>query len=382
MKIEIVHSISEISEQTWDALVGEHPFQRHAFLHALERCGCVGKSTGWMPAHILIKDTTEIVACAAAYVKNHSMGEYVYDFSWARAAEAHRIPYYPKLVVTSPFSPVEGPRLHARNNEARRALAEAIPQVAQSLGCASAHVLFSRSSERDILEGSGGFVRTGLQYHWENHSYESFDDYLNALRSRRRKEVRRERRAVKDVGIETRVWAGNELPTNIGRDIFEFYVQTHENYGWTGYLNQEFFDDILTNMREYMVFCGAYRGDELVGGAFCLRDTERLYGRYWGAREEIAHLHFETALYAPIEWSIAQGIQVIEPGAGGQHKFRRGFMPRKTYSNHWHFEPSFHRALAEFCAREQQAIDAHIEDLILHSTPFRREDGDFNTRES
>lgn len=372
MKTEVVHSIAEIDEARWNALVGEHPFQQHAFLLGLERFGCVGPGTGWTPAHLIVRENGVLVGVAAAYIKTHSMGEYVYDFQWARAAQMHRIAYYPKLVVTSPFSPVEGPRVHAATSEARRELAQSIPRIAQELACAGAHVLFPTREMAEEIEDYGAFTRVAFQFHWENHSYKSFDDYLNDLRSRRRKEIRRERRAVHDHAIDVRVLEGDEIPMAYAKDIFEFYDLTHEAYGWTGYLNEAFFTHLLTNMPESLVFFGAYQEDALIAGAFCLRDRKRLYGRYWGTREAIDQLHFETALYRPIEWAIKQGIEVIEPGAGGQHKFRRGFMPRTTYSSHWHFEPSFHEALADFCAREREAIETHIEELITDSTPFRR----------
>lgn len=373
MKPRIVRHIDEIAEDVWNALVGDDPFQRHAFLHGLELCGCVGPGTGWAPSYIVLEDATEIVGVAAAYIKTHSMGEYVYDFQWARAAQMHGIPYYPKLVVTSPFSPVEGTKLHAKNDEARRVLAQSIPHLAEALGCVGAHVLFAHSYECELMEGFGAMTRVSHQFHWENEAYASFDDYLGALRSRRRKEIRRERRAVHKAGIDVRVLEGSKISLELASDIFEFYDRTHAEYGWTGYLNERFFSDLLKNMPESIVFFGAYRGDELIAGAFCLRDAERLYGRYWGTREDISQLHFETALYAPIEWAIREGVRVIEPGAGGQHKFRRGFMPRRTYSSHWHVAPSFHEALQSFCAREARAIDTHIEELIRTSTPFRRD---------
>lgn len=372
MKIEVVHSIAEIDEARWNALVGEHPFQQHAFLLGLETCHCVGGTTGWTPAHLVVRQDNAVVAVATAYIKTHSMGEYVYDFQWARAAQLHGIAYYPKLVVTSPFSPVEGPRIHAQTSAAREYLLEGIPRMAKALGCVGAHVLFPTRELAQEIEDYGAFTRVGFQFHWENHSYKSFDDYLNDLRSRRRKEIRRERRAVHEHQVDVRVFEGRDIPLEYDEDIFDFYDRTHETYGWTGYLNKAFFTYLLTNMPESLVFFGAYREDALIAGAFCLRDRRRLYGRYWGTREEIDQLHFETALYRPIEWAIEHGVEVIEPGAGGQHKFRRGFMPRKTYSSHWHFEPSFHEALANFCARESDAIEAHIKELVTDSTPFRR----------
>lgn len=375
MNIRIVQHIDDIDEDAWNRLVGNDPFQRYAFLKGLEMCGCVGPGTGWTPAYLVLEEATRLVACAAAYIKSHSMGEYVYDFQWARAAQMHGIPYYPKLVVTSPFSPVEGTKLHAIDDSYRAKLAQEIPAIAQDLGCVGAHVLFAPSYECELMEKYGAMTRTSHQFHWVNKSYKSFDEYLSALRSRRRKEIRRERRAVAKAGVEVRVMTGADaLPVELAADIFEFYERTHAQYGWTGYLNEAFFRYILKNMPESIVFFGAYRDDALIAGAFCLRDETRLYGRYWGAREEISQLHFETALYAPIEWAIEEGVRVVEPGAGGQHKFRRGFMPRRTYSSHWHAAPSFHEALQNFCAREARAIDDHIEELIRTSTPFRRDE--------
>lgn len=373
MKIQIVQTISDIPAAQWDALVGRNPFQRHAFLQALEATGCVGANTGWIPAHIIIEQDESLVAVAAAYIKSHSRGEYVYDFSWARAAQLNGVRYYPKLVVTSPFTPVESERLHAKTPELKRALAQAIPEVAQRLGCVGAHVLFAPAHETELLEEFGAMTRIAYQFHWENKSYQSFDDYLNDLRSRRRKEVRRERRAVGNEGVDVRTMVGEDIPKSYATDIYEFYELTHAHYGWTGYLNEEFFAHVLESMSEDIVFFGAYREDAMIGGAFCFRDKTHLYGRYWGAREEISQLHFETALYTPIQWGIEEGIEVIEPGAGGEHKFRRGFMPRITCSSHWHFNPSFHDALAEFCTREADAIEEHIRDMLSTSTPFRRD---------
>lgn len=374
MKIQIVQTISDIPAAQWDALVGRNPFQRHAFLHALESTGCVGGNTGWVPAHIVLRKDGDMVALAAAYIKSHSRGEYVYDFSWARAAQLNGIRYYPKLVITSPFTPVESERLHAKTPELKRELARVIPNVAQQLGCVGAHVLFAPSHETNLLEEFGAMTRLAFQFHWNNNSYKSFDDYLSDFRSRRRKEIRRERRAVEKEGIDVRTMVGEEIPKAYAADIYDFYDLTHAHYGWTGYLNEAFFSKILETMPEDIVYFGAYRNDVMLGGAFCLRDEKRLYGRYWGAREEISQLHFETALYTPIQWGIEEGIEVIEPGAGGEHKFRRGFMPRTTYSSHWHFNPSFHDALADFCRREAVAVEEHIDDMMTTSTPFRRDE--------
>ena len=373
MDIQIARSIREVPATTWDALTDGNPFQSHAFLLAMEENACVGPDSGWYPAHILLREEGDLVAAASAYVKTHSMGEYVYDFSWARAAEQHGIPYYPKLVVASPFSPVAGARLHAKTAQARNELAKRLPDIAKKLGCVGAHVLFLSSAERDSVIEHGAMIREGFQYQWHNQDYQSFDDYLKNLRSRRRKEVRRERRAVAQAGIHVKALLGHELTPDYVREIFHLYESTCQQYSWGRvYLNHAFFEQIVRTIPENIVFFAAYRDEELIAGAFCLRDETKLFGRYWGSKEEIPNLHFETSLYAPIEWAIREGIQTIEPGAGGEHKFPRGFLPTKTYSAHWHFHSGFHDALAEFCVREAHAVDQHIEHLLNEETPFQR----------
>lgn len=374
MDIQILPSIHKVEAPAWDALTDGSPFQRHAFFVALEDNGCLGPESGWVPRYLCFYERDALVGCMSAFVKTHSMGEFVYDFGWARSAQSYGIPYYPKLVIGAPFSPVAGQRVHARTDAHRRAMLEALPRIAKKLGCAGTHILFPRLDEASIAPEYGAFVRHAFQFQWHNEDYTTFDDYLAKLRSRRRKEVRRERRSVASQGIEVRALDGASVPQSYVRKIFELYLATVRQYSWgQAYLTEGFFRQVLETMPEHVVFFGAYRDGELVAGAFCLRDETTLYGRYWGSFVDAPHLHFETSLYAPMEWAIKQGIRCIEPGAGGEHKFSRGFLPTKTYSAHWHGHEGFHAALDDFCQREARAVDAHIAHLLKEETPFHRQ---------
>lgn len=379
MDIKIRRSIHEIDARAWNELTDGNPFQHHAFFAALEDNDCLAPSTGWYPRYICLYDGDELVGGMSAFIKTHSMGEYVYDFSWARTAQQYGLDYYPKMIVAAPFSPVEGQRIHAKNEAARKTLMAALPNIAQAHGCEGAHVLFPTKEESTALKTQGAMVREAFQFQWHNEGYGDFDDYLSALRSRRRKEVRRERRSVEKQGISIRVHEGKEIPSSYDREIFDLYRRTVEQYHYNQmYLNQGFFHQLMQTMPEHLVFFGAYKDEHLIAGAFCMRDETKLFGRYWGSKEDVPHLHFETSLYAPIEWAIREKIQTIEPGAGGEHKFSRGFLPTKTYSAHWHFHPDFHYALDDFCGREAVAIDQHIHELITNETPFQRVDHALN----
>lgn len=374
MDIQIVPSIHKVEASEWDALTDGNPFQRHAFFAALEDNDCLGEESGWRPHYLCFYEEGALVGCMSAFVKTHSMGEYVYDFGWARSAQSYGIPYYPKLVIGAPFSPVAGQRVHARTDEYRRAMLDAVPAIAKKLGCVGAHILFPPQEEAALAREYGASVRHAFQFQWRNDDYTSFDDYLSKLRSRRRKEVRRERRSVAAQGIEVRALEGADIPKSYYRKIFELYIATVRQYSWGQvYLTEGFFRQVLETMTAQVVFFGAYRGETLIAGAFCLRDDTTLFGRYWGSFEEAPHLHFETSLYAPIEWAIREGIRCIEPGAGGEHKLSRGFLPTKTYSAHWHGHEGFHAALDDFCQREARAVDAHIEHLLKEETPFHRQ---------
>lgn len=376
MKLETMPSIEAIAAEDWDALVGDYPFQSHAFFLALERTACVGKGTGWQPIYFVIRQDDELIATAACFIKAHSMGEFVYDMGWAREAERYGIRYYPKLVAASPFSPVTGPRLHAKTPALQGALARAIVDVAERLGCAGAHVLFpSPSEEENIRNEYQSFARrTHFQYQWFNQGYASFDDFLQALRSRRRKEIRRERNSIANAGIHVEAKIGGSLTADEIQRVAQLYRITCDRFAWGGaYLSDEFFHEFIRLAPDKVVFFDAQREGETIAGAFCVRAQTRLYGRYWGSFHDVPNLHFETCFYRPIEWAIEQGIEVFEPGAGGEHKFARGFMPTLTSSLHRHFHPGFHDAIDRFCGEESAIVEREIDHLSSLESPYKRD---------
>ena len=410
MKTVVYESIQEINPAEWDALDDGNPFQSHAFFSALELSQSVGPNTGWIPLYFTLQNDVspeasatsprdesvplntqrqEIVACAATFLKGHSMGEFVYDFSWAKEAERYGIQYYPKLVITSPFSPVTGGRIHGRSRDAKATLVEEIVAFSRSMGCAGVHVLFHELDERDSSPDHGDnapersyqspiiqenfALRTSFQFQWENQNYGCFDDFLAKLRSRRRKEIRRERRALQDQGVNLQAIPGSELTAEDARRIADFYRGTCDRYTWgNAYLAADFFRILIEKIPGNITFFAAIKDGKTIAGAFCLHSDTHLYGRYWGYAEHVPFLHFETCLYTPIEWAIVRGIKVFEPGAGGDHKFSRGFLPTKTYSSHQHFHPGFNAALKRFCSAEAIAVEEEISTLLIAESPYQR----------
>lgn len=372
MRIAIHPSIEDIDAAQWDEMVQHHPFQRYDFLKALEDSACIGGQTGWYPAYLVATEADRLVGCCTAFIKTHSMGEYVYDFQFARVAQARGIGYYPKLVVCAPFSPVGGSKIHGESVAVRRAMIAHLPEIGEALGCHGVHALFVDPQEAAWLQESGAFLRTSYQYHWENkQGVSDFEAYLQHMKSKRRKEIHRELRAVEEEGIQMRVRTGHELELEDAALMARFYEHTHTEYGWRGYLNRAFFEAVVTTMSDQLVFFEAVRDGRVVGGAVCWRDSDCLYGRYWGSRLHVPQLHFSCTMYEPIRWCLEHGCVRMESGAGGQHKLRRGFLPQKVYSCHWHFDASFHAALADFCKREAVIIDAEIQSMLETSSPFK-----------
>lgn len=373
MNIEMLTSMAAIDATAWDRLTDGNPFQSHTFLKILEDTGCVGGETGWHPTYLCVYEDEILVACTAAYLKTHSMGEFVYDFQFARYAESNGIAYYPKIVVASPYSPVTGQRLHAPTDRLRTVLVESLVALAVKLRAHSVNVLFPREGEEGAAVAAGYYRRDAFQYQWHQNGYATFDDFLLSMRSKRRKEIRRERRIVADAGFDVRAIEGESITDAWIEKIYGYYAATCNQYSWGRvYLSRAFFEQLIRKMPESVIFFGAFEGEEMRGGAFCLRTKDTLYGRYWGAECDVPFLHFEACLYAPIAWAIANGVQTIEPGAGGEHKFARGFVPTPTYSLHKNLDPQFHRALAHFCDNEADAIRNHIHVLNEKETPFQR----------
>ena len=380
-RTRILRSLDKIDPEQWDVLVdanggGGQAFVRHAFLHALEDSGCVGRGTGWLPEHLCLFRGERLAAAAPLYRKQHSWGEYVFDWAWADAYARHGLRYYPKLVCAVPFTPVAGPRLLARDAAGRRALAAALLEHAREAGVSSLHLLFPPPAEADALAAAGSMIRRGVQFHWRNAGYRSFDDFLATLTQPKRKKIRAERRKVGEAGVSLRRLAGREITAAHWDFFFVCYEATYAAHGSTPYLSRGFFRRIAERMPEQLLLVLAERAGRPIAASLLVHDADRLYGRYWGAVEYLPCLHFETAYYQAIEAAIELGLAVVEGGAQGEHKMARGFLPEPTCSAHWLAEPAFADAVDRFLAREGLMIDGYLDELAEHS-PFRSQ-GDTN----
>lgn len=359
-------SVRDVDPQAWDALVGladgGSPFVRHGFLSALEDSRSVGGATGWVPRYLVARSGPErrVVGVAPAFIKTHSMGEFVYDWAWADAAQRAGLRYYPKLVLAAPFSPVTSRRLLTASDLAapaaravRQALLSGAIELARETRCSGVHVLFCLEDEVALAAELGFCHRLGAQFHWENAGYVDFEAFLARFDSKRRNQIRRERRRVREAGVEIRSYLGHEVEDGFMRPAHTFYGATVDRYVWgRRYLNERFFELLWQRMRPYLHLTIARQGDTIVGGALNMQEGDRRWGRYWGALAEIDCLHFEVCAYAPVEDCIRLGLARFEAGAGGEHKLGRGFVPSATHSAHLIFEPRFHATIVDFCARE------------------------------
>lgn len=357
--------MSAVPRAEWDALggVSRHPFLSWAWLTALERTGCASAKTGWTPHHLTFWENGRLVAAAPAYVKEHSEGEFVFDHGWASAATRARIRYYPKLVVAVPFTPATGPRLLVRAGADRarllRALAEGLWHLVETSKLSGAHVLFPEPAEAEALVTEGLAHRLGLQFQWHNRGYGSFDDFLARFSSKRRNQIRRERRALAEQGVRIETIGGSALDRDAARAVFVFYASTVAKFPWgRRYLCEAFFEEVCRTMPGSieLVLARRERGGPPIAGAFNLVGDGTLYGRYWGAIEEVPFLHFNVCYYAAIESCIARGFRRFEPGAGGEHKLVRGFEPTLTHSVHLLADGRLDRAVRDFLARERDAV--------------------------
>jgi hypothetical protein len=344
-------------------------------LLALEQTGCVGDGTAWQPRHLLLIEKGTLVGAVPLYLKYDSYGEYVFDWAWANAYQQNGLSYYPKLVAAVPFTPVTGSRMLANPGEhqdtIRRQLIEAALALANSLNVSSLHWLFTPSSETGLLVQHQHLKRTGYQFHWANAGYSSFDDFLETFSSSKRKKVKRERRHVRDAGIEMEIVEGRAIDDSLWRKFYAFYRSTIECRGAIPYLNLDFFREIGRSMADNIVLVLARQEDRYVAGALNLKGRDTLFGRYWGSLEEYNSLHFETCYYRAIDYCIENGLQRFEAGAQGEHKLSRGFLPSSTYSAHWLRHPEFYRAISEFLEREQHGVEDYV-DLLERHSPYKK----------
>ncbi len=371
-------AIAEIAAADWDACAGAgNPFVSHAFLSALEDSGSADARTGWLPRHAALRDAAgAVLAVAPMYAKSHSYGEYVFDHGWAHALERAGGDYYPKLQVAAPFSPVPGPRLLRRPGTGVpvAAMASALEQACRSLDLSSVHVTFCTEDEWQELGEAGWLQRVGMQFHWENAGYASFDDFLGALAARKRKVLRRERREANAAGLSFHALSGGDLRERHWDAFYRFYRSTVDRKWGSAYLTRRFFSLLGERRGERVVLMLAENAGKPVAGALNLAGAEALYGRNWGCTGDWPFLHFELCYYRAIDWAIAHGLARVEAGAQGRHKIQRGYLPKPTYSAHWIAHAGLRRAVAGFLDEERAQTAAEMAALAAES-PFRREGG-------
>ncbi len=402
LSIRIVDSLAQVPAEAWDScanepiaspvkLTGEdnlasqlstrgqvnNPFVSHAFLSSLEASNSVGGRTGWQPRHLLAEDASgTLLGCAPCYLKSHSHGEYVFDQGWAEAFERAGGDYYPKLQVSVPFTPVTGPRLLARPgppaDAVRGGLADALTEITTASELSSVHVTFLNEPEWRALGERGYLQRNDQQFHWLNNGYATFDEFLAALSSRKRKTIRRERKQALGPGIEVAWLTGSDLTEDVWDAFFAFYMDTGSRKWGRPYLTREFFSIVGQTMRDRILLVMARRAGRWIAGAINFIGTEALYGRNWGAVEHHPFLHFELCYYQAIDYAIAHKLKRVEAGAQGEHKLARGYLPQTTYSTHFIANPVMRRAVADYLARERAYVRAAGEELAA-AAPFRKD---------
>jgi predicted N-acyltransferase len=375
VQTRLINRVAELPAAEWNALAGQYPFLRHEFLAAIEDSGCASARSGWRPQHLLLIDQHGLAAAAPLYQKEHSWGEFVFDFAWARAAEQAGMAYYPKLVCAVPFTPATGPRLLCRADlppaPLRRALLRAMREYLGAAQLSSVHALFLDEPARAACEQDGWLLRRDCHFQWHNRGYRDFDDFLDGFSADKRKKVRRERRRVLEQGIEFQTLQGDQLSEAMIERVFRLHEITFIRHGHTPYLNRAFFSRIARTLPSAFFVKLAMREGEAVAAAVFFRSADTLYGRYWGADADYHSLHFEACYYQGIDYCIAHGLSRFEPGTQGEHKIARGFEPALTWSAHWIADVPLRRAIGAYLAREGQAIDAYASEADAHA-PFRK----------
>lgn len=368
--LRVLARVDAVPALQWDAVHDGNPFVSHAFLAGLEQHGCLRADWGWTPHHLTLWDGDALVAAAPAYRKTNSHGEFVFDHAWARAYARYGHEYFPKLLVASPYSPVTGPRLLARDTGGRVALRVALERVTADAGWSSAHVNFHTDAEAEAFDADW-LPRIDVQYHWRNPGdWSTFDDYLGAMDHKHRKNIRQERARVTRAGITFRVLHGDEASDDDLATMYRFYLQTFAEYGNSPALTLDFLRHLAATMPRQLVLVLADLGDVPVAGALCLRDGDTLYGRYWGAIASLPGLHFETCYYQGIDYCLRMGLRHFEPGAQGEHKLARGFLPTIVHSRHWIADTGFRHALRDWCTQEAASVRGYAATLAA-SSPFK-----------
>ncbi len=371
-------SVLDVKKQDWDRLANPagaefNPFATHDFFRALEQSGSATHRTGWAGRHLVLEDGKGgIAGIAPCYLKSHSQGEYVFDHGWAEAF--HRVGgrYYPKLQVAVPFTPVTGPRLFAPNQEAKRQLMGGLAELCRETTASSVHLTFLPEADWQEFGTEPWLRRTDIQFHWHNAGYGSFEDFLGSLSAQKRKNIRKEREAVRRAGISVEQLTGKELREEHWDAFFDFYMETGSRKWGQPFLTRAFFSLIGGAMRQHILLVIARRAGRMIAGALNFLGSHAIFGRNWGAIEQHPFLHFELCYYQAIDFAIARGLVRVEAGAQGPHKLARGYLPQATWSLHYLAHPGLARAVAEYLAREREAV-AHDRDMLARHSPFRQE---------
>jgi len=378
MTVRLADGVAGIGEAAWNALANPagrpdpHPFTRFEFFEALEASGCASPRTGWQPAHLVLEEGRAITGILPAYLKSHSQGEYVFDHAWADALERAGGDYYPKLQSSVPFTPVTGPRILTNDPNRRALLLKAGKAATDQIGASSLHITFLRKEEWLAAADEDYLLRTDRQFHWRNHGYKDFEQFLGELSSPKRKNLRKERAAVARGGISFDWLTGSDITEAHWDRFFEFYTDTGSRKWGQPYLTRDFFSRIGASMANQIVLIMARRGRDYIAGALNLMGEGTLFGRNWGTLEYVPFLHFETCYYQAIDFAIARGLSKVEAGAQGEHKLLRGYMPEETYSAHYVAHKGLRRAVDQFLTQERDAVREHIDELAQHG-PFRKE---------
>ena len=374
MRIEILATLDAVAPEQWNALVQDNnPFLRHEFLAALEHHQCVGKKFGWLPCHIAIYEQQQLVAALPLYEKYNSYGEFVFDQSWAQAYHQHGMAYYPKLVAAIPYTPASGQRFlvqAGREAELYPLLLQSALQMAQELKASGFHCLFPLAEQQDWLEQQHLIVRHDCQFHWHNRGYATFEDFLATFSAKKRKNVKQERRKVAETGVQLRLLDGHTATDQDWQRFAFFYEHTFESKWGIPTLNYGFFREVAQSLPDQVVLVMVDNQHDCIAGSLMFRSQTRLFGRHWGCTEYFDSLHFEACYYQGIEYCIQQGLQVFEPGAQGEHKVARGFIPTLTRSSHWLTDERFRPAIRRHTLLEQRGVADYMQAIQEHS-PYR-----------
>ena len=375
MEIKLLTSLSDINAQQWNELVKDNnPFVRYEFLNALEVNGCVDQSFGWIPRHIAIYEHDRLVAACILYEKHNTYGEFVFDHAWSDAYQRNGLEYFPKLVSCIPYNPIQGQRFlcqPGREEEIFPILLNAIQEIARQYQYSSFHCLFASEYEQEWFQSQDLLSRHDCQFHWFNQNYQSFDDFLSTFSSRKRKNIRKERERVKQAGVSFRVLDGYTSSDKDWQDFTRFYLKTFSEKWGMATLNEAFFKQVAKLIPDQVVLVLADLNDECIAGALMYKSDTHLYGRFWGCDIELEYLHFEACYYQGIDFCIEQGLNKFEPGAQGEHKIARGFIPTLTRSSHWLSAPYFQKPIEVFTQQEKLAIKDYMENLSQH-IPYKK----------